>query len=403
MDSSSGPLARSSINSLMASSICGLIELFCDLFVLNLCFHHFTELANVVERAADASVRVKESDNLSALEMRDILVVVVQLEKNLESCSVTSGLKLAPETALVAANAVHKTTDVAEAVAEVLLQRRALAVNKHETLVKDLGNTGCFLGDFEDLCAGGSVFRRISQTKLVLFLLEVGAKLGDGAGHEGVVKVDVSNTVGELVQTVFVAAQVGRPLSGSLIEKIPAQMGANAGVHSRHDTVKHTLLETLILHLEASVCDKRCVGVLLAPLLKLGLATSRVKDLFKVLSSRTVLPSRLTEIGRFGERTLLEAVLSVDGVPDLLCAVASVSSESFRVSDQAHSFNGAADVAAHAILVIPEGTFLVEEVNSVVGEKVGVLGEIVDGGFGVEVQFVEGGIGSAGVANDGLW
>lgn len=44
-----------------------------------------------------------------------------------------------------------------------------------------------------------------------------------------------------------------------------------------------------------------------------------------------------------------------------------------------------------------------EEVNSVVGEKVGVLGEIVDGGFGVEVQFVEGGIGSAGVANDGLW
>jgi hypothetical protein len=49
-----------------------------------------------------------------------------------------------------------------------------------------------------------------------------------------------------------------------------------------------------------------------------------------------VLPARKAEIGRLGERTLLETILAVDGIPDLLGSITCVSCESFGISDQAH-------------------------------------------------------------------
>lgn len=43
-----------------------------------------------------------------------------------------------------------------------------------------------------------------------------------------------------------------------------------------------------------------------------------------------------------------------------------------------------------------------EEVYSVVRKKVGVVGEVVDGGFGLGVESVESRIRSAGITNDRL-
>jgi hypothetical protein len=220
-----------------------------------------------VERAADTSIGVEESNKFGALEMRNILVVVVELEKNLEGGSVANGLELAPETALVAANAIHKATDVAETVAEVLLQGWALAVSEHEALIEDLGNTGSFLGNLKNLGAGSFILGSIAHAKLVLLLLQIRTEFGNGTGHEGVVEVDVSNAIGELVQTMFVARQVRVPLASSLVKEVPAQVSADTGVHSRHDTVKDTLLKALIVDLETGVGDKGSVGILLATLL----------------------------------------------------------------------------------------------------------------------------------------
>jgi len=63
-------------------------------------------------------------------------------------------------------------------------------------------------------------------------------------------------------------------------------------------------------------------------------------------------------------------------------------------------FDRASNVSAHAIFVVPEGTFLVKEVYSVVREEVGIVGKVVDGGFGQGVEFIESRIRSAGIAND---
>lgn len=41
-----------------------------------------------------------------------------------------------------------------------------------------------------------------------------------------------------------------------------------------------------------------------------------------------------------------------------------------------------------------------EEVYSVVREEVGIVGKVVDGGFGQGVEFIESRIRSAGIAND---
>ncbi|KAJ2966806.1 hypothetical protein NQ176_g9973 [Zarea fungicola] len=49
-------------------------------------------------------------------------------------------------------------------------------------------------------------------------------------------------------------------------------------------------------------------------------------------------------------------------------------------------------VATESILVVPKRTGLVEEVETVVGEEVGRLGEVVDGRLDADVQLVEGGI-----------
>jgi hypothetical protein len=289
-----------------------------------------------MERTAYASVGVEESDQLGALEVRNVVTVVIELEKNLESGAVASGLELAPETALVTANTVHEAADVAETVAEVLLQRWPFTVDKHQALVEYLRDTGSLLGDLKDLGASGSILRSVSHTELIVLLLEIRANLGDSTGHERIVEVDVSNALREFMQTVFVAGQVRAPLASSLVQKVPAEMSADTGVHTGHNTVEHTLLKTLIVNLEASVCDKRSVGVLLTALLKLSLATRCIKDLLEILGSRTAVPSRLAEIGRLGERALLETILSVDGVPDLLGPIARITSESFRVSNQAH-------------------------------------------------------------------
>lgn len=438
-----------------------------------------TELVDGVDRAADTGVCVEQGHKFGALEDRDIFAVVVELEQNLEGSAVAGCLELAPETALVTANTVHQTANVAEAVTEVLLQRRSLTVHKHEGLVKDLGNTGSSLSDLKNLGTSGRISRGVASAEGVVVGLKVWADLGNSAGHERIVKVDVANAVGELVKTVFVAGNVGVPVACGLVQEVVAQVGADAGVHSRHDAVKDTLLKTLIVDLEAGVCNKWSVGVLLALLLELGLTSSCIENLLEVLGGRARLPLGGAEIGRLGERALLEAVLTVDGIPDLRGAGASISSESFGVSDQAHvvalgacalilgdakvslvafvivfenaalanalakfslerslrmlvmgllarmlgartlelaqrvgapdlrdillvvqGLDGASDISAHSIFVVPKGTLLVEEVYSVVGEEVGVVGEVVDGGFDSSIELVEGRKRGAGIADN---
>lgn len=64
--------------------------------------------------------------------------------------------------------------------------------------------------------------------------------------------------------------------------------------------------------------------------------------------------------------------------------------------------DGASYVAAEAVLVVPKRTGLVEEVEAVVGEEVGRLGEVVDGGLDAGVELVESGVGDTGIINNGL-
>ncbi len=52
----------------------------------------------------------------------------------------------------------------------------------------------------------------------------------------------------------------------------------------------------------------------------------------------------------------------------------------------------AGDVAAHAVLVVPEGTFLVEEVQPVVGEEVGLVRQLVERRLDLEVEPLERGV-----------
>lgn len=415
--------------------------------------------------------------------MGDVFALVVELEENLEGSAVARSLELTPESTLVASNAVHQAADVSEAVAEILLQRRALAINKHEVLVKDLGHAGRPLRDLEDLCAGCGVLGGVAGAEGVVGALEIGAELGDGAGHEGVIEVDVADAVGELVQTVVEAVEVGLPLARGLVQEVPAEMGADACVHAGHDAVEDALLEAFVVDLEASVGDEGGVGLLESLLLQLLLATGRIENLFESHGRGTRgLPLRDAQVGMMGERALLEAILPIDGFPDLSRAITSITRVPLRISGQAHivalgasaliishaiipfvalivvlnhtalanllsqlalqrsfgvlslgllpgvlgaralelaeflgapglgdvllvvqSLYGASDVAAHAILVVPKGAALVEEVQSVVGEEIGRSGEVVDGRLDFCVEVVESGVGDAGIANDGIW
>lgn len=64
--------------------------------------------------------------------------------------------------------------------------------------------------------------------------------------------------------------------------------------------------------------------------------------------------------------------------------------------------DGTSYVATEAVLVVPERAGLVEEVEAVVGEEVGGLGEVVDGGLDAGIELVEGGVGDTGIVDDGL-
>lgn len=256
-------------------------------------------------------------------------------------------------------------------------------------------------------------------------------------------------------------------------------MGADAGMHSRHDTVKDALLKTLVVGLEAGASDKGRLGLLETFPVQLSLATGGLHDMFEVHGRGALGPLRDANIGRVREGAALEAVLAVNGVPDHLSAEARVAREALRVLGEAdvvalgegalvfgdavvtlialvivvvdaaladalaelavkravlllggaagvlgqgplelaqlldlpdvgnvifvvERLDGTSYVAAKAVLVVPKRAGLVEEVETVVGEEVGGLGEVVDGGLDAGVELVEGSVGDAGIVDDGL-
>lgn len=459
--------------------LCGVVEKLGSLGLIVGFDSHLLKLTNGHERLRQTAVGVEEGNQLGALEMGDILARLVKLKKDLEGSAVAIGLELAPEAALVAADAVHEAADVAEAVAKVLLEGRAFAIDKHGALVKDVGDEGGAVGDLEDLAAGRGVLLGVVGAKGVGKLSYKGAELGDGAGDEGVVEVEVADAVGVAVETVHVAGQVGAPEAGGLVEVVPAEMGADAGVHSGDDPVEDALLETLVVGLEAGGGDKGGVGLVETLAVELGLSAGGLHDMLEVHGRGALGPLGGAQVGRVGEGAALEAVFAVDGVPDLVGAGARVAGEALGVLDEAHvvalgkgalvlgdavvalvalvvvvvdaaladgvtelavegallllgsaagvlgqgalelgeladlpdvgdvvfvveGLDGASYVAAEAILVVPKGTGLVEEVEAVVGEEVGGLGEVIDGGLDAGVELVEGGVGDAGIVDNGL-
>lgn len=64
--------------------------------------------------------------------------------------------------------------------------------------------------------------------------------------------------------------------------------------------------------------------------------------------------------------------------------------------------DGAANVGAHATLIVPEGTRLVEEIESVVGEEVGGLGQVVEGWLDLRIQAVESSVGCTCILDNGF-
>ena len=64
--------------------------------------------------------------------------------------------------------------------------------------------------------------------------------------------------------------------------------------------------------------------------------------------------------------------------------------------------DGAGNVTAHAIFIVPEGASLVEKVKAVVGKEVGGLGQIVNGGLDLAVELLESRVRGTSVRDDGL-
>jgi hypothetical protein len=61
------------------------------------------------------------------------------------------------------------------------------------------------------------------------------------------------------------------------------------------------------------------------------------------------------------------------------------------------SIHSAGNVSTHAICVIPKGAFFVEEIQPVVREEVGFLGQALEKGVDLVVEFVDGAIGDTGI------
>ena len=143
---------------------------------------HLPELLQGRQAGRDAIESVHERDQLGAAQGGVLAVLVfVVLEQHFERGAVADRLQLAPQAALVAADAVHEPAHVAEAVAEVFFQREGpdRGVLEHEGFVENGAAGGGAVGEVEHFPLGGGVLGRVVGAEGVG--LEVGAEFGYGA------------------------------------------------------------------------------------------------------------------------------------------------------------------------------------------------------------------------------
>ena len=132
---------------------------------------------------------IHERDQLGALQKGILpVLVLVEFEEDLQRRAVAYGLQLAPQATLVAPDAIHQPTHVAEPVAEIFFQP-AFGALEHDALVEDAWAGGRRVGEGEDLGFGGGVLIGVAGAEGVA--AEVGAQFGGGAQEEGVVEVEV--------------------------------------------------------------------------------------------------------------------------------------------------------------------------------------------------------------------
>lgn len=128
-----------------------------------------------------------------------------------------------------------------------------------------------------------------------------GSQLGDGPGQQCKVEIQVADAVIVAVETLLVALQIRFPVAGRLVEVVPAQVCANAGMHSGNESIENALLKTFVVSLEASVGNKQSVGVDKPLLLELLLAASSVDDVLEIHGRWALRPLRDAEVCRMRE------------------------------------------------------------------------------------------------------
>ena len=165
----------------------------------------------------------------------------------------------------------------------------------------------------EDFGFGGGILGWVSGAEGVI--LEVGFQFGDGAEEEGVVEVEIGDTLGMGCEAFFVAGEIGSPISCGLVEVVGTDVGGDRGVHARDDAVKDTLFEAFVI-----VNSEACGG-------GIGLLDDTTEVVGGLEDAKGVrVDIRARDGSVFGE-----AVLLVDGVPYV---AASVASETLWVVDE---------------------------------------------------------------------
>lgn len=278
---------------------------------------------------------VDQSNEFSPSEMRILAVLgFIVFKKYLQGGSITCSLHLAPQTALVATHAVHEPRDISESISEIILEVDHRGVLEHDGLVKRVA-AGCgSVGQLEHLLLCFKVLLRVSRTEGVG--LEMFSHLGDGSGENSIVEVDVGNPLRKAMKALFVAIQIADPFSSRLVEIVPAEMGRDGSMHATDDAVECSLFKTLIVQ------GIQIIGRVYV------LSTVFLKDIPEILGGLEGFGRKRGILRGFGR----EAVLFVNGIPDLTGAHARVAGISFGVVDETDvvTFGSCSLILGHAVI-----------------------------------------------------
>jgi hypothetical protein len=271
--------------------------------------------------------------------------ILVELKQDLQSRSVALGLNLAPKSAFVTPDTVHHPTDVSEAIPEFLLQNRSFFL-EHFLFIEDHGFAGDRVGELQHLGFREPVLQVVAGAEGILG--QIVLELRNSTEKDGVVEVDVLDALGMAFEPIDKTVKIRAPFTSALVEIVPAKMNRDASVHSGYDSVKHALLQTLVINLR--LLEQ---GELPFQILFDVVGEFLMHHIFEALLCLACCWWRLRILG------FREAVFSVDGFPHVVRAGTGISSETLRIVDQADVFSvGASFVFGNAVIALVALVFL---------------------------------------------